>query len=552
MSRLSAKSDDQLRQELQLLKRQECVLAARDGMLAFGRFMMPDTEDPDDSDLTEYQESAPARCLCELVEDFESGRKKRIAISIAPQTGKTMNVSIHGAAWILGRNPRARIVISTYSAGRAQELGKDLLNLLRSPQYQQVFPDAILDPKIQNQLYMQTIKGGRIMLAGAGGPITGKTADYFIIDDPIKGEEDESDLTPTALDRLWKWFFRIAYSRGSTKTSILVVHTRWVEDDLIGRLCDPTHPERNKRFKGIADKWYYLNLPAIVKDRNLAEILGLELIAPTEPDVIDMFGTEPLSSIWPENKSPAYYAEWKRGDPRSFASLAMGTPAPDDGAYFVKAHIMEYDNPNMVPANLRKYAASDHAVSAKQGRDFTVMGVVGIDEFDNIWVLPDLIRDRIETDVTVSEIVAMIKRHNPLMWWMESELISKSFGPFLFTRMRETNAYCTIVPVRPAADKKTRARAIQGRMSMQKVYFPSFAPWWQEAKNELLRFPFATNDDFVDFLSLIGMGLTQEVAADTDVTEQSDGLVTGSIEWILASTRRRAETKAVETAKAGW
>jgi predicted phage terminase large subunit-like protein len=541
MNVLKDKSTDDLRKELLLLKRQQRVIAAREGMAAFCHFMMPDTEDPDDADKSEYQSSAPAACLCILIEEIEAGNKKRVAASMPPQHGKTIHLSIYGAAWIMGRNPKARIVIATYSETRAKELGKDLLTLLETPQFKQVFPDIKLDPRAQNQSYIQNLKGGRIMLAGAGGAITGKTADYFFIDDPIKGEEDESDLTPTALERLWTWFYKVAFTRGSSRTRMLITHTRWAEDDLIGRLCDPNHPERNKRFSGIAEKWFYINLPAVVKDPALAKLLNLKLEVPKDADVRAMFGDEPMSALWPQNKDLAFFAEWKRGDPRSFSALAMGSPAPDDGAFFLRDWCVEY-TPDALPAkeHLRFYGASDHAVSVKQGRDFTVIGCVGVDEHDNIWVLPDLVWERMETDRTVEEMLGSIKRRKPVMWWMESELISKSFGPFLFKRMQEEKIYTTIDPVRPAADKKTRARSVQGRMSMRKIYFPSFAPWWPDAKAQLLRFPHSANDDFVDWLSLIGMGLNKEVAAEPTQIEEEKPIRSGSIEWILAETKRNA------------
>lgn len=545
---------EQLKREQQVMLRQLRIVDAREKMLAFGHMMMPDTTDQDNSEVSEYQASAPAKCLCSLIEEIELGHKKRVAVSMPPQMGKTINLSIFGAAWIWGRNPRARIVIVSYSQTRAEELGLMLKQLLESPQYQQVFPDVRLDPLAKSRSYIQNRKGGRIMLAGVGGAITGKTADYFFIDDPIKGEDDESDLTPTALERLWSWFFKVAYSRGSSKTRILITHTRWAEDDLIGRLCDPNHPERNKRFKGISEKWFYLNLPAVVTDPKLADVLGLSLQPSNDNDVIQQFGDKPMSSLWPENKSLAFFAEWKQGDSRSFSALAMGQPAPDDGVFFLKEHLVEYDSIDKLPANLTKYGASDHAVSVKQGRDYTVVGCIGIDEFDNIWVLPDVIWERMETDTTVDSILHHLKKHKPTMWWAEDENIRKAFGPFLLKRMHEEKIYGTVIdPIRPAGDKKTRARSIQGRISMKKVFFPSFAPWWADAKAQMLRFPFAANDDFVDFMSLFGLGLLKEYKADPVKSEDSANVIrTGSMEWILADTRRKTEKAKMQKASGGW
>lgn len=544
---------DQLKQELQLLQRQERVLAARDSMLAFGHMMMPDTNDPDDAEKSEYQVSAPAKCLCGLVEEIETGSKNRVAVSMPPQHGKTVNLSIHGVAWILGRNPKARIVITTYNETRAKELGKDLMTLFETKQYQQVFPNLKFDDRAYNQLFMQTTKGGRVMLAGAGGAITGKTADYFFIDDPIKGEEDESDLTPTALERLWKWFFKIAFSRGSKKTRILITHTRWAEDDLIGRLCDPNHPERNKRFKGISKKWTYINLPAVVTDPALAQVLNLKLKASNDNDVIEQFGTAPMCALWAQNKDLAFFAEWKQGDERSFSALAMGNPAPENGIYFLKENLVEYNSLEQLPKNLTIYGASDHAVSLKKARDYTVIGCVGIDENDNMWILPDLVWDRMETHDTVESILASMRNRKPIFWWAEDENISKAFGPFLRKRMHETRTYGTVLdPIRPATDKKTRSRSMQGRIAMKKVFFPAFAPWWADAKAQMLRFPFAANDDFVDWLSLFGLGLLKENKPESELPQNDNRPASGSMAWILAETARRVEKEAIKKGSSGW
>jgi hypothetical protein len=137
------------------------------------------------------------------------------------------------------------------------------------------------------------------------------------------------------------------------------------------------------------------------------------------------------------------------------------------------------------------------------------------------------------------------------MWWMESELISKSFGPFLKKLMHEKRIYTTLDPVIVHKDKPTRARAIQGRMSHQRVHFPVYAPWWPEAKNQLLKFPFGTHDDFVDWLAHIGMGLLKEIPADTPHTP-ARVIEVGSPAWILAKTKLRALQEDRKKAVAGW
>jgi len=552
MKLLKNKSTEEIKRELSILRRQERINEARDSMLAFARFMMPDTEDPDDPDKTEYQETAAARCLCQLIEQIELGEKRRVAVSMPPQHGKTIHLSLYAVAWIWGRNPRARFIVTSYNQDRAGELGLALKQLLESPQYQQVFPEIKMDARVQSRSLIENTKGGKATFSGTGGSITGKPADYFFIDDPIKGEADGSDVTPEALKQLWDWFFKVAFSRGSNKTRMLITHTRWSEDDLIGRLCDPSHPEREKEYRGIAKNWFYLNLPGVVRDPDLAKLLGLTLEVPTDEDVLEMFGAEPVSALWPEDKSLLFFAEWKRANPLTFSSLVMGSPSPDDGSYFLTPYLLEYNSVEELPKQLRKYGASDHAVTTKTHRDFNVIGCVGIDPKGDIWVLPDVVIERMETDRIVEEIISQIKIHKPVLWWAEEENIKKAFGPFLKLRMHEEKQYTLIDGIVPSKDLRTRARSIQGRMAMKKVHFPKFAHWWPEARAQLLRFPAASHDDFVAWLALVGLGLLKEIAAEAPDLEESDNVIrVGSIEWILAQTKRQAE-QAQRKAVGGW
>lgn len=811
---LSHLSNDHIEKETLLVHRQYMIGEAKKNMSDYCHLMMPDKSDPDDTRKSEYQRTGHARMLCDIVERFESGKSKRIAVSIPPQHGKTIHLSQIGLSWIWGKNPRKNIVVVTYNQTRADELGHEFRQMIKDNSvFRQIFPEVEFMSDAKSKSFMQNKKGGKIFFIGVGGTITGRTADYIIIDDPFKGDDDE--FTPSYLEKIWSWFFKVAYSRGSNKTKICVIHcmtgdtpvlmgdgseknlrdvrsgdmvasykdgkivsskvlnwknqgsdclftirmksgisvranarhpflvcdngeekwlrtdqiekgmfirrviggsteennvqsrvvtnhqdvkdcvthitprndgqtdighphttqrvdakhifdiamvlrlkitnacskikkayvqfairnlekkvlkrfgtescslitvmrqgkledysvtiatsqlgmgkqkkfydqqlstlqivddevvdvifggqedvfdiqventenfianglvshnTRWNEDDLIGRLCDPTHPERNKRFKGIADNWEFMNIPGVIRDDRLAKALGLKLEKQYSPKVIEQFGTAPCTALWPKEKSLEFFAQWKMGDPRSFSALVMGSPTPEDGMYFTTEMIQTY-MPNDLPKTLRFYSASDHAVSEKQNRDKTVIGTVGIDANDDIYIMPDLVWDQMATDRTVEELLGMFRRYKPSCHWMESELISKSFGPFLRKRMIEERIYTMIDPVVPSKDKMTRARSIQGRMSMKKVFFPAFAPWFQDAKNQILRFPYGANDDFVDWIAWIGLGLVKELAASSYRPPKDNIPKTGTAAWVIHASEQQ---KRKDTHAKGW
>lgn len=533
-------------QQLKVVNRLIAVQEARDSLLGLLKLTMPDADDPDDATKTRYIVTPQARLLCEVMEKVERGELKRVAVSIGPQFGKSQIISRAAPAWSIGRNPRLNQILGSYNQDFANEFGFEVRNIIESPVYSQVFPDAELMKGGKAKDLLMTTKGGKTAFVGVGGSGTGKPADRFTVDDPYRNAEDAN--SEVFREQVWRWFNGVVFSRCHDGTAIVIVHTRWHQDDLIGRLCDPTHPERQGRFKGLEKRWTYINLPAVVDDPKLAAALGLKLEVPKDPQVIEQFGTKPISALWPGRKSLPLLAEAKHSDPYTFNSLYMGSPAPDDGDYFRKDHLVEYDREEL-PTNLRKYGASDHAVSAKQRRDFTVIGCIGVDEIDDIWVLPDLVWERMETDRTVEELIAKFREHRPGLWWMEDELISKSFGPFLFKRMQEEKIYTTSIdPIRPAKDMRTRARSIQGRMQMRKVHFPKFAPWWPKARGQMLIFDSGANDDFVSFMSLIGQGLQKELRPA--VEKPAEKKPSGTIGWIMKNALLRASKEKRE--KAVW
>ncbi len=538
-----------------MLVRLERIGQAKDSLSKFLALMMPDEEDPNDAEKTVYQLAPHCQCLCDIIERTERGKLMRTAVAIPPQHGKTIHLSTHGPAWILGRNPKARIVIATYNETRADELGEAFRKVITSDVYKTIFPDVELEKGSKSKSAMSTTAGGRIFFVGRGGTITGRTSDYFIIDDPIKDDVDIQ--TAKSRDDLWKWFFSVAFSRGSKRTRIIVLHTRWNTDDLIGRLCDPDHPERGKTLRHDTSRWTYINLSGVIFRKDLADALNLTLSVPTDPQVIAAFGVKPMCALWEEEKDLAFFAEWKMGDPQSFSALVMGKPTQEEGSYFRADWLVEYSEDELPPMEeLRVYGASDHAVSVEQRRDYTVLGCVGVDKNDTIWVLPNLVWDRMETPRTVEELLIQFKVNKPLLWWMESELISKSFGPFLKKRQLEEKVYTTVEPVSVAKDKRVRARAIQGRMQMKKVRFPRFAHWWSDARSQLLQFDAGAHDDFVDFIAHIGLGLLREqsghVKQPYDSLYDDSVIKVGSPVWVLKSAQRRALKEKRKTANAGW
>lgn len=508
----------QLRAVETLLK----IRQARNGLEHFVQLMMPDPEFGGDTNHSLFVSKPHHKMLIEGVERVERGELMRSAYSIPPQHGKSTILSKYGVAWIIGRNPHKNIIVGTYGEDFANFLGAQVREVLQSDMFKKVFPKCVLKVGSQSKTEMGTTAGGSLTFVGRGTATTGHPCDLFIIDDPLKDATEAE--SPAIRKALKSWYASVVFSRCHVMTPILIVHTRWHEDDLIGFLCDPTHPEYNKETGA---KWTYINVPAIVDTEDLAKALGVEL----------------GSALWPERFPLTHLREAKSNSPRWFSALYMGRPSPEDGDFFKAEMIVTYRDEDRPPLDeLQIYAASDHAVGLKQSNDPSCFLIVGIDRNDEMWLL-DCAWGRLQTDKAVEEMLRLGDKYKPLIWFAESGHISKSIGPFLYKRMRETKKYIYIAEQTPVQDKSTRAQSIRARMAMKIVHFPARAWWFEAARAELLKFPAGKHDDFVDTLAHLGLGLDLQVGGSARKSEEKPEDKVGSLAWIKAAAKRDARPK---------
>jgi predicted phage terminase large subunit-like protein len=478
------------------------LLAAQDAaqdILAYTRFTMPDAKDPSPNPRTRYITGRHHEFLARQLQRLESGRCKRLIVNIGPRHGKTELASKKFAAWYSARHPDKSLIFGTYNDNFAGDIGRAVRDNIQSHEHRFVFPDHALRDGSEAANRLMTLEGGQLSFVGRGGSITGRGGHGIIIDDPIK-DRKEAD-SKLIRDQLWEWFTQVIGTRLMDSDAwIMLIQTRWHEDDLVGRLTDPMNPFYDKDE---AAGWEMVDLPALALDN-------------------DILHRRPGEALWPERFPVKFLQQQQRLDPRGFQALYQGRPSASTGSYFMAEWIRTYKQDEL-PKNLRYYIASDHAVSVQKNRDKTAMIPVGVDEHENIYVLPTVQWGQFAADVAVDKMIHLMQLHKPNFWWAERGQITKSIGPFLRKRMGEENTYVAIVEITPTADKESRAQSIQGRMAMGKVFFPSFAPWWPEARDQLLKFPNATNDDFVDALAYIGLGLIQQVGAGRPATSSGMG-----------------------------
>ena len=511
---------------LQALKRRQAALIAKNDLLEFGRFMLPDPTHPDDVTKSQYITTLHVRAIAAALEQVEAGKIKRLIINVPPRHGKSQLASRFFPSWYMGRHPGNSIILATYSDKLSWDFGREVRELIEDRLYSQIFPDVRLRTASVDRI--QAERSGKVFFVGRGSAITGRGANGLVIDDPLK-DRVEADSIITR-NKLWTWYNQVAKTRLLTSTGwIVIITTRWHEDDLVGRLTDPTNPDYSP-IEG--KKWQIIDLPAIAGEN-------------------DRLGRKFGEALWPERFPVDYLEDLRAADPRGFQALYQGSPTPDKGNFFDASRLRTYKRGERPPNDkLRFYAASDHAVSQSQERDRTCLMVVGIDEDSNIWVMEDLVWARIPTDVVVERMIDLMAKYKPLFWWAERGHISKSIGPFLRKRMLERHVSCSVFEMTAVKDKRTRAQSIQGRIAMEMVYFPAQASWWMEARQEMLQFPLGVRDDFVDTLSWIGVGLVIHAPPKTAPKAEPPPKI-GTLGWVKADSLRERREKSA-AAKQGW
>lgn len=493
---------------------------AKNSLIAFTEFTMPHQRAPDDPNLSRYDAQYFHKALAAALEAVERGEILRLIVTFPPRHGKSELTSRRFPAWLVGRDPYRHVMFATYNQPFSEDYGRNVRAIINSKQFQTVFPDTVLAKGSQAADRLVTEEGGMLAFVGRGGSSTGRGADFLIIDDPLK-DRAEANSAATR-EELWDWYNDTMSTRLMSDTgAIIIIQTRWHEDDLVGRLTDPTNPKYNAEE---AETWKIINIPAIAGDD-------------------DVLGREPGAALWPEKFGLPYLESFRRRNPVGFSALYQQMPTPEDGDFFKTDMLLGYRQQDL-PKNLRKYAASDHAVGIQQTNDYTCLLVVGIDEWSNIWLL-DCWWKREKSDKVVEAMIDMMRRHKPLIWWAESGHISKSIGPFLFKRMREEKVYINIREQVPAADKVTRAQSIAGRASMGMVRFPVHLAWCERARQECLKFPQGRHDDFVDTLAHIGLGLDRIVRAPVE-TEKKKGPAVGTMGWVKAASKQRADQAKIQ------
>jgi predicted phage terminase large subunit-like protein len=424
--------------------------------------------------LNGFEPAAHHKLIIEELEAVARGDVSRLALFLPPGSAKSTYASILFPPWFLAQRPNANIIASSHTAELAERWGRRVRGLVQ--EHSNVLGVSVSQESSAAGRWA-TDKGGEYFATGVGGGIAGYRADLAIIDDPIRAREDAE--SKTIRDKQWEWWKFDLSTRLKPGAGVILIQTRWHEDDLAGRILAEE-----------GERWRVIKLP--MEASSADDPLGRELGQP----------------LWSEWFTDEMRTDAKR-DSRVWSALYQQEPTPEEGSLFKREWFVPVDR--LPPTDtLRLYGGSDYAVTS-DGGDFTVHAVIGLDA-DGEMYLCDLWRKQAASDEWVEAWCDLVRKWKPLGWAEENGQIKSGVGPFLERRAVERQAWCVREQFPTRGDKAVRAQSIRGRMALKGLRIPKDAPWRAEFESELLRFPAGVHDDQVDAIGLVGQLLDKMLA----------------------------------------
>jgi predicted phage terminase large subunit-like protein len=448
-----------------------------------------------DDDL--YEVPKHLELLNKLLLDVTDGKINRLMVTMPPRHGKSELCSKYFPAWYLGTHPEDRIILTSYEADFAATWGQKVRDIFK--QHKTVFGVSVNDRSAARNRWDIAGHRGGMATAGVGGPITGKGAEILIIDDPVKNAEQAN--SQTYRDKAKDWYNSTAYTRLTPTGKVILIQTRWHEDDLGGWLLEDSK-----------DDWTVIDLPAIAMDDN------------------DAIGRSKGEALWPElwditklQRSKQQLGEYW------FSAMYQQQPQPLEGGILKRAWLQYMEHyPNL--SNSSTYTGWDLAISEKETADYTCSCTIKYNNLDGKLYIMDWTRDRIDFPTQIQAVLNKQQQYN-------SDIIAIEEVAYQAALPQALRKYkLPVKSIKVTKDKVTKIQSTFLLFEQGQVVLPTEHPLLGEFENEYAMFPSGKHDDLLDATEL---ALSQAMYGFNPYTEGNSAYEFSNYKSILNDSGRR-------------
>lgn len=449
------------------------VQAARKRLINFCQVTDPEY-------IANWHHEAIAKELEQAFRNLQNNKPTRLIITLPPRHGKSELATKKFPAWALGKDPTLPVIQVSYSHDLAETFGLGTRDILKSQNYQTVFPETNLRKDVKSKSKWQTTENGTYTAVGVGGSITGRGAKLAIIDDPLKNRQEAESQRKR--DQVWDWYTSTLYTRLEGYGAIIVILTRWHQDDLAGKLLEQKRKlqESNKPH----DDWRIINFPAVAMEQE--KFKGEVVREPGEPLWPAKYDIKNLENI----KENVGTYDW--------ASLYQQDPVLSETQEFKEEHFRKFNQEDLKDKHLRFTTTVDPAISQKDTADNSVVLTIAKEVNGPNWY-------RVREDaghLTPSQIIDLIFKHNSEYnsdVFVETIAYQKALKYMIEERQRELEQYFTIKELKSRRNKEERIRGLLPLYQRGVIFH---RPSDHDYELEAMQFPRGRHDDRVDAMAM--------------------------------------------------
>lgn len=458
--------------------------------------------------------------ICEHLRRVTEGTCKRLMIFLPPRHGKSELVTVRYIGWRLIRDARMNVIIGCYNQKLANRFSRKI---------KQITTGRVVRSHARHAAEeWETAAGGSVKAVGVGSGITGFGGDLVVIDDPVKGRAEARSAV--LREKIWDWYKDDISTRLEPDAPVILIQTRWHDDDLAGRLL--------KDMESGGEKWEVVRLPALAEadvwSGNAANFPGTQAsrlherrlpafegppgaarqgtATPLEqrgvaggdacvPSKIpDQLGRSEGEALWPERFTAGeLLATKQRLGPWSFAALYQQRPVPAGGTLFKREWFTNIVSKR--PEGLRWCRGYDLAISVKTSADYTASFRVAEDKRTGMIYIADGYRARMEYPDQRRFVIERMESEPDTRHGIEQALHGQGLVQDLRRDPRTRGR--VLAGVRADGDKLLRAESWAGHAEAGKIALVS-GPWISDFLDEVCRFTGRgdAHDDQVDAVSL--------------------------------------------------